>query len=157
MTHKSADDNRPVALFPGSFNPFTLGHLSIVERCAPLFSRLVIAVGYNKDKATAEEMANIDERIIKIQKATINMPNVSVQKYSGLTVDEAKTLGATFIVRGVRDVADFEYERRMADVNRAIAGIETLLFFTLPQYSSLSSSMVRELEYFGHDVSQFLP
>ena len=143
-----------IALFPGSFNPFTLGHKSLVDRALPLFDKIVIAVGYNPAKADASA---IEERLEQIRRAFEGEPKVEVTSYEGLTVDACRKAGARWMLRGVRTVADFEYERNLADVNRQIAGIETILLYTLPEYASLSSSMVRELASFGYDVSRFLP
>ncbi|MBO4945330.1 MAG: pantetheine-phosphate adenylyltransferase [Muribaculaceae bacterium] len=153
MTHRSPDSR--TGIFPGSFNPFTLGHLSIVERALPLFDRLVIAVGVNANKAT--DPRELEARLEAIRRATSGMPGVEVASYSGLTVDFARETGASFIVRGVRSVADFEYERQIADVNRTLTGIETVLLLATPELASVSSSIVRELQAYGCDVTKFLP
>ena len=147
--------DKPVAIFPGTFDPFTIGHLSVLERALPLFGKIVVTVGFNPAKPMAIE--NVSERIEKIRNIVNNYPDVSVSSYTGLTVDEARKHNATYILRGVRDVSDYEYERRMADVNRKLTGIETLLIFTLPEHSFISSSVVRELEKFGEDITPFLP
>lgn len=143
-----------VILFPGSFNPFTIGHQSLVDRILPLFDRVVIAVGINSKKQT--DNAD-DSRIESISALYAGEPKVKVIAYSGLTVDACREEGARWMLRGVRSVADFEYERNLADINRRISGIETLLLYTLPEYASISSSVVRELQNYGHDVSEFLP
>ena len=158
MTHKSTEAGpaKRKAVFPGSFNPFTKGHLSVLERALPLFDEVVVAIGVNSQKNDSEK-AIIKPRVEKISGLLQSFPNVSVISYEGLTVNMARTQDASYIIRGVRDVADFEYERRMADVNRAISGIETVILFSLPEQSSFSSSSVRELESYGEDVSQFLP
>ncbi|MDE6061890.1 MAG: pantetheine-phosphate adenylyltransferase [Duncaniella sp.] len=141
-------------LFPGSFNPFTKGHQSLVDRVIPLFDRVVIAIGVNSAKHTA---ATVDSRIAAVSELYSNEPKVKVTSYEGLTVDACRREGARWMLRGVRSVTDFEYERNLADINRRISGIETLLLFTLPEYAAISSSVVRELESYGHDVSEFLP
>ncbi len=141
-------------LFPGSFNPFTVGHRSLVDRILPLFDRIVIAIGVNSAKHSA---ATIDSRIAAIKALYADEPKVEVTSYEGLTVDACRREGAQWMLRGVRSVTDFEYERNLADINRRISGIETLLLFTLPEYAAISSSMVRELEAYHHDVSEFLP
>ncbi len=141
-------------LFPGSFDPFTLGHADIVRRALGLFDEVVIAVGYNEQKAGWMPVA---ERVAAIKRLYADEPRVAVESYTGLTVDFAKEQGITAIVRGVRTSADFEYELQMADVNRQLSGIETVFLPASPQYASLSSSLVRELAHFGHDISPFLP
>ena len=141
-------------LLPGSFDPFTLGHADIVKRALELFDELVIAVGYNEQKSG---WMPVEERVATIKKLYKDEPRVKVESYTGLTADFARKLGVTAIVRGVRTTADFEYEMQMADVNRRLTGIETILLPASPQLASLSSSIVRELAHFGHDVSKFLP
>ena len=141
-------------LFPGSFDPFTLGHADIVRRALGLFDEVVIGVGYNEQK---QGWMPVEERISSIEKLYAGEPRVRVGSYTGLTVDFAKAIGATAIVRGVRTTSDFEYELQMADVNRRLTGIETVLLPASPELASLSSSLVRELSHFGHDVSKFLP
>jgi len=143
-----------VCLFPGSFDPFTKGHADIVKRALALFDKVVIAVGYNEQKAG---WMPVEERIASIKKLYADEPRVMVESYTGLTVDFARKCGATAIVRGVRTTADFEYETQMADVNRQLTGIETILLPASPQFASLSSSVVRELAHFGRDISTFLP
>lgn len=141
-------------LFAGSFDPFTRGHQSLVTRALPLCDRLVIALGHNSSKAGD---AGVAERLESIRALYASEPRVEVVAYSGLTVDACRRYGAGWMLRGVRTVADFEYERNLADVNRAISGIETLILFTLPELAAVSSSVVRELRAYGHDVSPFLP
>lgn len=142
-------------IFVGSFNPFTVGHGSIVERALPLFDRLVI--GVVGDQVHKPDMPSAEERVRAIANLYASEPHISVKPYYGLAVDFARAENAHFIVKGVRSVKDFEYEREQADVNRQLAGIETILLYSEPQYSSISSSMVRELQHFGVDVSAFLP
>lgn len=144
-----------IAIFPGSFNPFTIGHKSVVDRALPLFDRIIIAIGYNEAKEA--DTASLPERIRAIASLYADEPAVEVFSYEGLTVDFAREMGARWILRGVRSVKDFEYESTLADVNRRISGIETLLLFTLPEHSAISSSMVRELTHFGVDTTPFLP
>lgn len=144
-----------IAIFPGSFNPFTIGHKSVVDRALPLFDRIIIAIGYNEAKEA--DTASLPERIRAIASLYADEPAVEVFSYEGLTVDFAREMGARWILRGVRSVKDFEYESTLADVNRRISGIETVLLFTLPEHSAISSSMVRELAHFGVDTTPFLP
>ncbi len=143
-----------IALFVGSFDPFTIGHQAIVSRALPLFDRLVIGVGVNERKQT---MFSSEERVDTLRQLYANEPRVSVVAYTDLTVDLARREGATFIVKGVRSMKDFEYEREQADINRRLTGIDTLLFIADPELASISSSMVRELMHFGRDVTPFLP
>lgn len=142
------------AVFVGSFDPFTVGHYDIVQRALPLFDKLIIGVGINERKVY---MNDTETRVADIIRIFNNNPKIEVKTYNDLTVDFAKRVGATFIVKGVRSVKDFEYEREQADINRRISGIDTLLLCADPQHASVSSSMVRELIHFGRDVSEFLP
>jgi pantetheine-phosphate adenylyltransferase len=144
-------------LFVGSFAPFTIGHDSIVRRALPLFDRLVI--GVVGDHVQKPGMQPAEERMQAIRELYADEPRVEVMPYYGLAVDFARSIGAHFIVKGVRSVKDFEYEREQADVNRQISNgeVETILLYAEPQLSSISSSMVRELAHFGYDVSSFLP
>ena len=142
-------------VFVGSFNPFTVGHDSIVTRALPLFDRLVI--GVVGDQVHKPDMPSAEERIQAIAELYADEPRIEVKPYYGLAVDFAKQENAHFIVKGVRSVKDFEYEREQADINRQIAGIETVLLYSESQYSSVSSTMVRELQHFGVDVSPYLP
>ena len=142
------------AIFPGSFDPFTIGHASIVERGLPLFDQIVIGVGINESKRS---LYSIGERVEAIRALYAGEPRIRVVSYDDLTIDLARREGAQFILRGLRSVKDFEYERDIANMNERLAGIETVLLFTEPQYASISSSVVRELIAFGKDVTDFLP
>lgn len=141
-------------LFAGSFDPFTLGHKSIVDRTLRLFDEVVVAIGVNSDK---HALLNLNDRLNYIKGIYSNEPRVTVVHYDGLTTDFANQIGVSALVRGVRDIKDFEYERRMADINRSLTGIDTILLFTEERYASISSSLVRELIKYGKDVSMFLP
>ncbi len=142
------------AVFPGSFDPFTVGHDAIVRRALPLFDKIIIGVGVNVRK---QYLYSADKRVEDIARLYAGEPKIEVKAYSGLLVDFARQEGARFIVKGVRSVKDFEYEREQADINLKIGGLDTLLLFSEPQYQSVSSSMVRELLHFGRDVSEFIP
>ena len=142
-------------IFVGSFNPFTVGHDSIVRRTLPLFDRLVI--GVVGDQVHKPDMPSAEERVKVIAELYQDEPAIEVKPYYGLAVDFARAENAHFIVKGVRSVKDFEYEREQADINRSLSGIDTILLYAEPKYSSISSSMVRELQHFGVDVSAFLP
>lgn len=147
-------EQRRIALFPGTFDPFTLGHQSLVKRVLTCADAVVIAIGINEKKQT---YYTLEQRVSAIRALYAEEPRVKVITYSGLTVDVAQQEQASFILRGVRSVIDFEYEKAIADVNRQLTGIETLLLFTEPAYAHISSSVVRELLHFGKDVSAFLP
>ena len=143
------------ALFAGSFNPFTVGHQSLVDRGLALFDKIVIAVGISATKPVTE--AEIAERLEPIRRLYADNDNVEVISYTGLTVDAARSNGCQFLLRGIRNAIDLEYERQLADINRHISGIETVMLLTLPELSAVSSSTVRELKRYGHDVNDFLP
>lgn len=143
------------AIFPGSFNPFTKGHHDIVCRALTIFDKIVIGIGYNPDKPQPEDL---QERLQEIKTIYCNDSRVEVEAYNDLTIDFAKRHNATAIVKGVRSVQDFEYERTQAEYNRMLSnGIETVFLFANPLYASLSSSLVRTLKTFGKDISDFLP
>ena len=142
------------AVFTGSFDPYTIGHHDIVRRALPLFDHIVIGIGVNERK---QYMLSAEERLSAIREVYRQEPKVSVETYSDLTVDFAHRVGARYIIKGVRSVKDFEYEREQADINRQLSGVETLLLFASPELASVSSSLVRELIHFGKDVSHLLP
>jgi len=143
-----------IALFPGTFDPFTLGHLSLVDRGLQLVDEIIIAIGINLEKKTFFPLEQRLEMLIRLFGSN---PKVKIQAYNGLTVDFAKETGARFILRGVRSVTDFEYEKNIADINREIAGIETFVLFTEPEFTHISSSVVRELLTYGKSVAAFVP
>ncbi|MBR6691725.1 MAG: pantetheine-phosphate adenylyltransferase [Bacteroidaceae bacterium] len=142
------------ALFAGTFDPYTKGHHSIVQRALPLFDEVVVAVGRNMGKRC---MLSVEERVAAIEKLYAGENRVRVCAYDGLTMDFAREVGATVLLRGVRSVKDFEYEREIADVNRKVGGIDTFLLVSEPEYASVSSSVVRELLEYGKDVTPLLP
>lgn len=142
------------AVFPGSFDPFTIGHKDIADRALRIFDRLIIGIGYNIQKTVGNDIA---ERVKAIETVFAGEDRVCVEAYTGLTVDFARRHGAGFIVRGLREVKDFEYERNLADTNAAISDIETVFLTARPEFGFISSSMVRELTANGYDASCFLP
>lgn len=142
------------ALFAGTFDPFTKGHHALIERALPLFDKIIIAIGNNSGKKC---MFSIDERVVAIEKLYSGDSRIEVKVYNCLTVDFARETGATTLLRGVRSVKDFEYERELAEINLKLSGIETVLLISEAEYASVSSSVVRELITYGKDVSKFLP
>ncbi|MBR2476103.1 MAG: pantetheine-phosphate adenylyltransferase [Bacteroidaceae bacterium] len=141
-------------LFPGSFDPFTIGHKWIVDKALEIADKVVVAIGINENKRRTFAVEDVAE---KIKKAYAQDLRVEVITYKGLTIDIAKEVEATAIVRGVRSTIDFEYEKNIADINRELSGIETILLCTHPTLSHVSSSMVRELNHFGYDISKYIP
>ena len=141
----------------GSFNPFTVGHHSIVARALPLFDWLVIGVVGQQVNKPGQPAA--EERCEAIRRIYADEPCIEVKPYYGLAVDFAHEVGARYIIKGVRSVKDFEYEREQADINRQLTNgeVETILLYAEPHLASLSSTMVRELQHYGADVSQYLP
>lgn len=143
-----------IALFPGSFDPFTIGHASLVSRGLQLVDEIIIAIGINDQK---KGFFPLEKRLDAIRELYKEEPRVQVTSYQSLTVDFAEQMGAGFILRGIRSTLDFEYEKNIADLNRQLNGIETLILFTVPEYASISSSVVRELFRYGKDISPFIP
>lgn len=141
-------------MFPGTFDPFTIGHQSLVDRGLALVDEIVISIGINDKKRTHFSLERRLEAIRDLYKDNLR---VRVMAYDQLTVDFAREVGAGFILRGIRTVNDFEYEKSIADVNRKLTGIETFILFTEPEHTHISSSIVRELLRYGRDVSQFIP
>ena len=142
------------AIFPGSFDPFTIGHHDIVMRALDLFDEIIIGIGKN---STKRDSFPLQDRFKAIQAAFADEPRVKVAIYEGLTVDFAAEHDAQFILRGVRSVLDFEYERSMAEANKELSGIETILLYTRPEYAHISSTLVRDLHSHGKDIAAYLP
>lgn len=141
-------------VFTGSFNPFTIGHADIVQRALGVFDKVVIGVGYNPEKGLSDTASRVEQ----IEQVYRNDPRVVVEAFSDLTADLAGRHNAIAVVKGVRTVQDFEYERQQAEFNNLLGcGLETVVFFAKPSLAALSSSVVRQLQYFGRDVSEFLP
>ena len=139
------------AIFVGSFDPYTIGHDNILRRALPMFDKVVIGVGVNESK---KYMFSSEVRTAAIASLYADEPKVEVRAYS---VDFARREDAQYIIKGVRNMKDFEYEREQADINRRLTGIDTVLLFSEPQLQHVSSSMVRELMHFGRDVAEFIP
>jgi pantetheine-phosphate adenylyltransferase len=143
------------ALFPGTFDPITIGHLDIIDRALPLFDKLIIGIGVNSNKLS---MFSEQQRLEWINEIYKNNPKVEAVVYEGLTIECCKKTGANFILRGIRYVNDFEYEKAIADMNRSLDGhIETVFLTCLPQFTSVASTLVRDVIRNGGDAKQFLP
>ena len=146
---------KKIALFPGSFDPITKGHKSIVERALPMFDKIVVAVGTNTAK---NSVFPLEKRIEWIEKTFSQYDNVEVVTFNSLTVDFCREIGAKYILRGLRNSTDFQYERNIARINQELdSEIETIFLMTKPDDAAISSSLVREILSFGRDVSQFIP
>lgn len=142
------------AVCPGSYDPATNGHLDIIERAAALFDEVVVAVLINKKK---QGLFTIDERLDMLREVTRDLPNVRVDSWHGLLVDYCREHGIVAVAKGLRSVSDFDYELQMAQMNRELSGVETLLMSNNPAYSFLSSSLVKEVATYGGDVSEMVP
>lgn len=141
------------ALFAGSFDPFTIGHKAVLDRALLLFDEVVVAFGVNICKCS---FMPLEERISRVKEAYKDNDRVKVVSYEGLTVDLAKEMGATCLVRGVRNVADYEYEKTIAEVNQKLSGVETVLLVADSETGYVSSSLVRELSRFGKNVDNLI-
>ena len=142
------------AVFPGSFDPITLGHLDIIERSIPLFDKIIIGVGTNSEK---KYMFSLKKRMDFIEETFSNYNKISVSQYEGLTIDFCKKIQADFIIRGLRNPADFEFEKAIAHTNRKLSGIETVFLLTAAKTSFISSSIVREIISNQGDYTQLVP
>lgn len=144
-----------IAIFPGSFDPFTIGHESIVQRAIPLFDKIVIMLGYNINK---QSFYPIEKRLKWINKVFENEDKVQVEAYDGLTVDFCRQVKANYILRGIRTSSDFEYERAIAQVNKKMhPEIESIFLLTLPEHTPVMATIVRDVVSHGGDVSMFIP
>ncbi len=144
-----------ICLFPGTFDPVTLGHVDIIDRALPLFDKVIVGIGLNASKAP---MFSAEQRLQWIQDIYKNEPKVQGAVYEGLTVNYCKEVGARFILRGIRYVSDFEYEKTIADANRTLdKTIETIFLTGEPKYTSVASTIVRDIIRNGGNASLFLP
>lgn len=144
-----------IALFPGSFDPITKGHESIILRALPLFDKIIVAIGVNTEK---QSFFPLEKRKEWITKVFSKYPNVEVMVYQGLTVDVCKTVNAKYILRGLRTSADFEFERSIGQMNKfMLPDIETIFLLTTPEFTALNSSIVRDIIRNGGDASAFIP
>lgn len=147
---------KKIALFPGSFDPFTRGHADIVSRSLDLFDEVVVAIGHNTKKNN--RYFEIDYMVDRIESAFEGVEGVSVQLYNELTADFAHKVGAKYLIRGLRNTTDFEYENSISQVNRYLNdGLETVFLITSPEYAHISSTIIREVHKFDGDVSAFIP
>lgn len=143
------------AVYPGSFDPVTKGHLDIIERAAAIVDELIVGVLNNNEKTP---LFSVEERVKMLKDVTVHIPNVRIESFSGLSVEFVKKCGAAFLVRGLRAVTDFEYELQMAQTNRSIdREVDTLFFTTELKYAYISSTIVKEVAYYGGDISGFVP
>ncbi|GAA4693681.1 pantetheine-phosphate adenylyltransferase [Pseudonocardia yuanmonensis] len=142
------------AVCPGSFDPVTLGHLDVISRAAGLFDEVVVAVLINKKK---QGLFSVEERIAMLEEVTADLPNVRADSFHGLLVDYCRTHDIKAIVKGLRAVTDFDYELQMAQMNQRLSGVDTLFMSTNPEFSFLSSSLVKEVATYGGDVAHLLP
>ena len=144
-----------IAVFPGSFDPITKGHLSIVRRAIPLFDKIIVAIGVNADKSG---YFPIELRLDWLRQSFSDLPQVEVDPYRGLTVDYCREMKASYLIRGLRTSADFEFERSVAQVNLKLdPSIETVFLLTLPEHVMITSSIVREVHRHGGNIRQFIP
>ena len=147
-----------IAVYPGSFDPVTKGHLDILERASSMFDKVIIAVLKNNSKKSYMPTSDRVELIRQSIKDMENLENVEVGSFEGLTIDYARKVGAKFLIRGLRAVSDFEYEMQLSQTNQAIAPeIGTVFLITKPKYNFISSGIVKELSFLGQDVSKFVP
>jgi pantetheine-phosphate adenylyltransferase len=146
--------SKRIAVFPGSFDPITVGHVDIVRRAMPLFDEIIIGIGDNTNK---KYFFSIEDREAFIRKVFTAQPSISVKRYYGLTIDFCREQNAEYILRGLRTSADFEFERAIAQNNRAMSGIETIFIVSDPQFSHISSTIVRDILLHKGNASQFVP
>ncbi|MEM9273212.1 MAG: pantetheine-phosphate adenylyltransferase [Cyanobacteria bacterium P01_F01_bin.143] len=148
-------NNSAIAIYPGSFDPITLGHLDIITRGSTMYDRVIVAVLSNPSK---KPLFTVEKRIAQIKQCTINLPNVTVDSFAGLTVEYAKMKGAKILLRGLRVLSDFEKELQMAHTNKTLSeDVETVFLATAKEYSFLSSSVVKEIAQFGGEISHLVP
>ncbi|MEH3115128.1 pantetheine-phosphate adenylyltransferase [Pedobacter terrae] len=144
-----------IALFPGSFDPITIAHVNILQRATPLFDKIVVGIGLNSAK---QNFLSAEQRLQILQTVFKDYENIEIQTYEGLTVDFCRKINATYMVRGIRSAADFEYERAIAQINQTMMPeVETILLLSKPEYSAISSTIVRDILRNHGDVSPFVP
>ena len=147
--------NKKIAVFPGSFSPYTLGHKYIIDKALPLFDKIIIAIGTNSEK---KYFFSEEQRLNWIRDLYQNEPKIEIKTYNGLTVDFCRINNAHFILRGLRNAKDFNYEKEIAQINQTLENsIETIFIITSKEYSHISSTLVREVARYGGDISKFVP
>lgn len=144
-----------VVLYPGSFDPFHLGHLDVAAQAAGIFGRVVIAVMHNPEKSGG--MFAVDDRVRLAKESTAHLAGVTVESHGGLAIDAAKKVGATCIVKSLRSATDFDVESQMAHTNCTVSGVRTMVLFALPEHAYISSRFVREIAHYGGDASAMVP
>lgn len=144
-----------IAVFPGSFDPFTKGHENVINRALPLFDKILIAIGHNSEK---KSFFTLDQRLRMIGKLYEGEPRIVLDHYEGLTVDYCRKVRANYLLRGLRTAADFEYERAIAQINRKMnPEVETVFLLAVPEFTPVNSTIIREILKYGGDAGQFLP
>lgn len=144
-----------IGVFPGSFDPITLGHIAVIKKAENLFDKIIVALGSNSSK---QYFFSVEQRMAQLKEAFADMDNVEVQQYEGLTIDFCNKVGAKYLIRGLRDGKDFEYEKSIAIMNAEMkTGVETIFFMTDAKYSAINSFIVRDILKNGGDASPFLP
>ena len=147
---------KKTAIFPGSFDPFTIGHKSIVDKSMALFDKIIIAIGVNSEKKSC--LYSVKDRIEQIMHLYENQPGISVMEYDCLTIDFCRQVNAKFIIRGIRNILDFEYERSLAQINKSLEpDIETIFFFSDQDVSAINSSILRDILKHNGDIGKFVP
>ena len=147
--------SKKIAVFPGSFDPFTIGHESVINRSLPLFDEIIIAIGTNSKK---QAFFPVETRMQMIREVFRDQPKIRVESYSGLTVDFCKKCNAQYLLRGLRTSADFEYERAIAQINKAMyPDLESVFLLTRPEHTPINSTIIRDVIRYGGDASQFVP
>jgi len=147
-------NSKRVAIFPGMFDPVTLGHVDVIRRGASLFDEIIVAVGKNPLKTA---LLPVPERLVILRDVLADLPNVRVEEFEGLTVDYARRVGAAAILRGIRNSSDLQYELQIALTNRAVADVETVFIMTSPQFAFTSSTLIKQIASMGGDVSRLVP
>lgn len=143
-----------IAVFPGSFDPITIGHADLVRRALPIFDKIIVAIGTNSQK---KSLFSVEQRTEWIERVFADEPRIEVARFEGLTIHFCKKIGADYLLRGLRNASDFDYEKTISQLNQDLANIETIFLISQPQFTHISSTIVRELILGGGDAARFLP